>query len=136
MIRQLAHACITTRDLEGTMRFYRDVLGLPVAFRFLRHNEVIGCYFNLGNRTFLECFRQSESGPASGGLRHFCFEVDDVDCLERRLEESGYEPRGKRMGVDGSPQLWCRDPNGIDIEFQQYVQGSCQLTGQDCHVDW
>jgi hypothetical protein len=29
-----------------------------------------------------------------------------------------------------------KDPNGLDLEFQQYTPKSAQLTGRDVEVDW
>lgn len=136
MIQQLAHLCFTTTDLDATVRFYRDVLELEVAFRFLRNDTPIGCYFHLGNQTYLECFTRNGGEHQAGDIRHFCLQVDDLDALETRLGQAGVEPRGHRTGSDGSLQLWCTDPNGIDIEFQQYTPQSCQITHEDCHVEW
>ena len=136
MIRQLAHTCFTTYDLDATLHFYRDILGLPVTFRFLRNDEVIGCYFSCGGNTFLECFLRPGGEEAIGAIKHFCLEVEDIDALENTLTQAGVPVRGKRQGADHTFQLWCTDPNGIDIEFQQYGPESCQLRGTDCLVNW
>jgi len=136
MIRQLAHTCFTTTDLDATVSFYRDKLGLDVRFHFLRGDEKIGCYFQIGNQTFLECFKRKSEEHQAGDIRHFCFEVEDMETFMQRLKDAGVETRGRRTGSDGSAQFWCTDPNGIDIEFQQYNPESAQLTGQDCHMGW
>ena len=136
MIQQLAHTCFTTTDLDATVQFYRDVLELEVRFHFLRGKEKIGCYFHAGNRTFLECFTRNGGEHQAGDIRHFCFQVDDLEALKARLDQAGVQTRGLRTGSDHNPQFWCTDPNGIDIEFQQYAPDSCQFSGEDCHVDW
>lgn len=136
MIKQVAHVCFTTPDLDATIGFYRDVLGLEITFRFLRNDEAIGCYFHLGNRTFLECFLRNGGERLQGDIKHFCLETEDLDALENHLKAAGVDTRGNRTGSDGSRQLWCTDPNGIDIEFQEYTDQSCQFTGENCRVDW
>ena len=136
MITQLAHVCFTTPDLDATVQFYRDILGLEVTFHFIRGDEKIGCYFQLGGRTFLECFKRNGGEHVQGDLKHFCLQTGDIGALERKLKQAGVETRGRRTGSDGSHQLWCTDPNGIDIEFQEYTEQSCQFTGRDCSVNW
>ncbi|MDA3874217.1 MAG: VOC family protein [Kiritimatiellae bacterium] len=136
MIIQLAHTCFNTPDLDATLHFYRDILGLDVTFRFLRGEEPIGCYFHLGNQTFLECFTRKSGDYIAGDIKHFCLQTNDIDALEKTLQAADVPTRGNRMGSDHSKQLWCTDPNGIDIEFQEYSDKSCQKTGEDCHVDW
>ena len=136
MIHQLAHVCFTTTDLEATVRFYHEILGLEVTFHFLKKDEKIGCYFHAGKQTFLECFVRGEGAIVQGDIKHFCLQTLDIAALEASLQAAGVETRGRKMGADGSHQFWCSDPNGIDIEFQEYTPESRQLTGKDCRVDW
>ena len=39
MIRQMAHICINTKDLDETGRFYFDALGLRKKFSFLKKKQ-------------------------------------------------------------------------------------------------
>jgi hypothetical protein len=39
------------------------------------------------------------------------------------------------MGADNSLQFWIQDPNGLDIEFQQYPEHSSQFTGKNVEVN-
>jgi catechol 2,3-dioxygenase-like lactoylglutathione lyase family enzyme len=135
MIHQLAHVCITTPDLDGTVRFYHGILGLEVTFHFLRNGEKIGCYFHAGNQTFLECFTRKDYAITKGNITHFCFQTLDLDALESSLQAAGVETRGRKTGSDHSHQFWCTDPNGIEIEFHQYTAESAQLTGNDCRMN-
>jgi catechol 2,3-dioxygenase-like lactoylglutathione lyase family enzyme len=47
---------------------------------------------------------------------HFCLEVDDLEVLRRRLEDSSVETRDGTPIV-GRPRFTCRDPFGNLIEF-------------------
>ena len=81
-VRQLAHTCIFAHDLEVTRAFYQDVLGLPVAFRFLRDGEVFGYYFDVGNRSHIEVFHKTASSfNETNQINHFCLEVEDINAL-------------------------------------------------------
>ncbi len=134
MIKQLAHACIHTEDLVLTQDFYCGILGCELGFEFFREKERVGYYIQLGNQTFLEFFR-GEPGPV-GNIRHLSLEVEDMDALIIRLKEKGVEVGEKKCGSDHSWQCWCKDPNGVDLEFHQYTSESLQLKGGVCQVKW
>ena len=64
MITALAHSCFVVRNLEASIAFYRDALGLTPAFDFLNeHGERYGVYLHVGGRSFIELF-QGEVEPA------------------------------------------------------------------------
>ncbi|NKB67481.1 MAG: VOC family protein [Candidatus Latescibacteria bacterium] len=135
MIKQLAHLCIHSLDLEKTRWFYCDVLGAEVTFDFDKNGSLFGYYFKLGGSTFLEVF-QGEPGDANGNIKHICLEVEDIDCVVAALKENGVEVTDKKLGGDHSWQAWTADPNGVRIEFHQYTKESMQLVGGTCPVTW
>ena len=132
MIKQLAHVCIRTLNLDETLRFYTEILGLEKGFDFVKDGRRIGYYIRLGNRTFIEVF-QGDPGDA-GNISHMAIEVEDMDGLIERLQDHGVAVGEKKRGADDSWQVWIKDPNGIGIEFQEYTAASRQLTGGKCIV--
>lgn len=130
MIKQLAHACIHSADLEKTRWFYCDVLGCKPGFNFIRDGNVFGFYVQLGGNTFLEVFQGQPGGD--GGIKHLAIEVRDIDALMNHLKSHALPVGEKKLGKDGSWQFWSEDPNGVKLEFQQYTPQSSQLTGADC----
>lgn len=104
MIKQLAHLCFKTSQLGRQTEFYRDVLGATVRFRYLnRAGEPIGCYFALGENTFVEIFdhadahRRSQSSkplepleeprdPWLARYNHFCLQIDGLDDFVKLIE--------------------------------------------------
>jgi len=134
MIRQIAHVCIHTTDLQKTHRFYTEVLGLKEAFRFERKGEIFGYYFAMGNRTFLEVFQGEPGG--TGGIKHLAIEVDDMDGMIVRLRGHGVEIGEKKRGADRTWQVWLNDPNGVRIEFHEYTDESLQFRGGTCVANW
>ncbi len=130
MIKQLAHVCIHSNDLESTERFYCDTLGLERGFTFVRDGHTFGFYAKLGASTFIEVF---EGHPASeGAIKHIAIEVDDIDAVINTLRDAGFTATDKKLGADHSWQSWTEDPNGVKIEFHEYTEQSLQYTGGVC----
>ena len=136
MIKGLAHVCINAADLGLTERFYCSGLGFKKVFEFIRGGEIIGFYLAVAEHTFIEVFRKDEvQAKAKGPISHVCFEVSDIDQVNRRLKSEGYEVTDKKLGSDQSWQSWTTDPGGVRIEFHQYTEQSSQITGRNCRLD-
>lgn len=137
IIKSLAHVCLKTRDLQRTLDFYCGALGMQKLFDFNKNGEVIGFYLKASNDTFIEVFRSGDTEMTTDGqiLHHFCFETDSVEQLRQALVDRGFAPREIIMGADNSLQFWVQEPNGLDIEFQQYTEQSSQFTGKNVEVN-
>lgn len=149
MIKQLAHLCLKTSQLDRMTEFYRDQLGATVRFRYLnRAGQPVGCYFALGANTFVEVFdhadahRRSDSAktlepledprdPWLARYNHFCLQVEGLDEFIALLESRGVTVTGRKTGNDRSRQAWIKDPDGNLIELQEYTAQSRQFTGED-----
>lgn len=139
MIKQLAHACLYTWNVQAMVRFYSEKLGLPIAFTMQDgQGQDVGWYLGCGRMTFVEIFsaefaesawgEDDVSGMASvGRLRHLCFEVDDIEQTSRELQDRGVEVFNQSVGMDHSKQGWVIDPDGNRIELMEYTPASLQL---------
>lgn len=133
LIRQLAHTCLLSTDLKVTVDFYVGVLGLKKKFDFIRDDKVVGFYLDMGNRTFIEVFENTNAANHEGQvIAHLCMEVNDIDAVIVHLRKAGVTVTDKKTGGDRSLQAWTADPDGVKIEFHQYTQDSRQFTGGDC----
>jgi len=136
-IKSLAHVCIKTLNLDATSDFYCGALGMEKVFNFVRKGKLIGFYMKASNETFIEVFLADEVEKIDKQiLSHFCLQTDSIEALRKALVEGGYSPKEIKMGADNSFQFWMKDPNGMDIEFQQYTEQSSQITGKDVEVNW
>jgi len=136
-IQSLAHVCLKTTDLDTTADFYCGALGMKKVFDFTRKGKIIGFYMKASNETFIEVFLANEVEKIGKQvLNHFCLQTDSIEALREALVERGLSPNEVKMGADNSLQFWMKDPNGLDIEFQQYSDQSSQITGRDVEVNW
>ena len=138
MIRQLAHVCFFTDQLDVMVAFYRDKLGFPVKFTLHTDDgELMGYYFDCGNTTFIEIFDQKLAVKQWGGqvqmlkpgsqYKHFCLEVTGLAEVAAMLETRGVEVTSPKVGMDSSMQAWITDPDGNAIELMEYTHASLQL---------
>jgi glyoxylase I family protein len=131
MIVGLAHICFTVSNLEESINFYKDKLGLSPAFDFINDkNERFGIYLHIGGRSFIELFKgNSEQSEQKQSYKHFCLEVDDIQSTASELRKRGVEVSEVKMGSDNSWQAWLSDPDGNRIELHQYTPESKQNAG-------
>jgi lactoylglutathione lyase/glyoxylase I family protein len=149
MIRQLAHLCLKTSQLDRMTAFYCDALGAALKFRYLaKDGRAIGCYFAFGQNTFVEVFDHADAhrrsnlpkplepleehrDPWLARYNHFCLQVEGLDDFVALLESRGVAVTGRKTGNDRSRQAWIKDPDGNLIELQEYTAESRQFTGED-----
>jgi catechol 2,3-dioxygenase len=128
-VKELGHVVLYVRDLERSVRFYRDVLG----WRQIFPDASVGfpaAMFS-GGRTHHELLL-IEVGPDAApippgrriGLYHFGLKVGDTDeelvAMLRTLEDAGV-PVGGAADHGMTHSLYIADPDGNEIEL--YVDG-------------
>ena len=120
-IKALGHVVLKVRNLERSLAFYRDVLGMKEVAR-LRTTMV---FFSFGNNhhdlALLQIGELATSpAQASVGLFHVAFKVgDSLDELrecKKNLEQHGIPLLGASDHAV-SQSLYIQDPDGIEIEL-------------------
>ncbi len=128
MITNIAHVCFTVSDLQASIAFYRDKLGLAPAFDFVNEKgERYGIYLHVGGRGFIELFQGDLAQRAEGQpYRHLCLEVEDFDGTVAELRSRGVEVTRVGIASDKSHQAWIADPDNNVIELLGYTPESRQ----------
>ncbi len=99
-------------DLDRSLRFYRDVLGLAV-YREFGSPASPGAVFFLGPG-FLEVSGRS-AGPAGRSVMIW-MQVRDVEAEHGRLAAAGVRVlRGPTAEPWGLIEMWIEDPDGVQI---------------------
>ena len=116
LIAQLNHVAIHVADVERSVAFYQDVLGLtPIprpAFSFP------GAWFRLGVDQELHIIGEREQPVISHNRgNHYALLVDDFDAWERHLTACGASFVPRRTRPDGALQLFVIDPDGHYVEL-------------------
>jgi len=122
-VRKLLHTRYRVNDLERTVKFYKDVLGLE---EVRRHKSPRG-----SELVFLKAPESEEqieicSFPASGSvqvqpdLTHLAFEVDNLDDFGRHIARLGLKfSDGPTPTSSGSVLAFIDAPEGYEIELIQ-----------------
>jgi len=122
------HTNWRVRDLQRSLRFYRDVLGLePFGLEQYRREERPIVSLRV-TPTFILHLRPDpsfEPGP-TGGYDHLALVVEetDMEALEEYLRTSGVEVERRLervVGAEGEGEaVYVRDPDGYLIELKLY----------------
>ncbi len=130
MITGIGHAAFRVRDLEQSLHFYCELLGLRRAFDMDRDGKPWITFVYVGQGQFLELFPEPETAEDfsgnRGSYRHLQLMVDDLQRTINEMEARGMprSPNPPRQGRDGNQQYWVTDPDGNRIELMQMMPGS------------
>ena len=123
MVKKLLHTRYRVENLEKTVSFYKDVLGLEEVKRHTSPRGSQLVFFKApGSEELIEICKFDESGPVQVGadLTHLAFEVDDLDAFARHAREKGYPLSDGPTPTGGGSVIGFVDaPEGYEIELIQ-----------------
>jgi lactoylglutathione lyase len=123
MVGKLLHTRYRVTDLEKTISFYKDVLGLDEVKRFKsgRGSDLVFLKAP-GSEEQIEICKFDESGPVIVGpdLTHLAFEVEDIQKFAEHAAKLGYPlSDGPHVSSSGSAIAFIDAPEGYEIELIQ-----------------
>jgi len=139
MRRRLNHVGISVRNLQRSIAFYRDMLGMQVVgegdFSGEQYEQILALPQVRGRAAMLECDglrielfefvtpdpgRADPARPVSDhGISHFCIEVAEVAPLYERLRACGVSFHCPPLRFGGARATYGRDPDGNVFELLQ-----------------
>ena len=143
-VSQAFHVNVNCSDLEQSLGFYRDLLGLRVtdegedsgpeldAITGLSGVRIRYAELDLGAGQLLEVIefhppegRRLAQDPRGAGAAHLALRVDDVDALYARLVAAGVTVPGQPTTItapgpwNGARCVYVEDPDGRTVELVQ-----------------
>jgi len=125
-VRKLLHTRYRVNDLERTVQFYRNVLGLA---EVRRHKSPRGSELVFlktpGSEELIElcCFPAGGPVQVQPDLTHLAFEVDSLLEFGRHLAGLGLEySDGPQLDTDGGGIAFVDAPEGYEIELIQMAK--------------
>ncbi len=141
MIKSIHHSGIGVRDMEVSLKFYRDLLGLEMGEDVEVEGPLVGeivglppdakvriVHLKVCEGQELELFQYEKPATSSfppdfrqcdGGLIHVALAVDDLTEMYERLKAQGIVFNSKPYNLGGTLVVYMRDPDGVTVELMQ-----------------
>ena len=126
-VTKLLHTRYRVNDLERTVKFYRDVLGLE---EIKRHKSPRGSELVFlktpGSDELIEITFFPGSGPVQvqPDLTHLAFEVDNLEAFAQHLSKHGLKfSDGPTTSSSGTTFAFVDAPEGYEIELIEKQPG-------------
>ena len=135
----IGHTGIVVSDMEHTLRFYRDLLGLEVWSDVTDNSELVQAITGVegadlwmiklkapdgGSVELLKYRSHPQDVPpprrsCDVGINHIAIQVDDIDAVHRKLESEGITFHAPPIvsASRGAKLTYCRDPEGVIVEL-------------------
>jgi len=139
----IRHIGIVVSDMERSLWFYRDLLGMEVWADFTDSSEYVrnvtqveGADIwmiklrapNGGSVELLKYRSHPQSVPppkrsCDVGVNHLAIQVEDIDALYTKAKSEGIEFHAPpTVSSDGGAKVtYCRDPEGVIVELVQLL---------------
>jgi len=127
VVNKLLHTRYRVNDLERTVKFYREILGLQETRRHKspRGSELVFLKAPESAEEIEIChFPGSESVAVQPDLTHLAFEVDSLDAFAQHLAAHGLKySDGPTTSSTGTTFAFIDAPEGYEIELIQKRPG-------------
>jgi catechol 2,3-dioxygenase-like lactoylglutathione lyase family enzyme len=140
------HTCVNVSNLERSVAFYSEILGLKVTLRADIDNAEIAKVVGIpgvkiaaaflevpGTETVVEMFQYVSCDPkplpedrksCDIGIHHICFQVDDIEASYQELKAKGVHFHTEPMTISpdepnfaGAKICYFSDPDGAMLEL-------------------
>ncbi|WP_027416998.1 VOC family protein [Aneurinibacillus terranovensis] len=122
-VRRIEHVCVMVKNLENSIQFFGDVIGLQLIKRMGHPNPALKLAF-LGfeesQETIIELIQgYNDDLPVEGKVHHICFKVDNLEEEIARLKNLNVTFITEEIETlpDGSRYIFFAGPDGEWIEF-------------------
>lgn len=126
LLNRIHHVAIICSDYAVSKHFYTEILELPVVLEHYRkERDSYKLDLKVGDHYQIELFSfpnppARPSRPESAGLRHLCFEVNDLDASIENLRKKGIELEDIRVDeLTGKRFTFFADPDGLPLELYE-----------------
>jgi glyoxylase I family protein len=143
LVEEIMHIGVSVFDLEKSVEFYRDVVGMEIEYRAHHKGEKISQVVDVADATLDICVvkkgsvrlelidygkpekkRVQYKDQSSPGLIHIAMKVSDVDAACRRMKALGYGFNSEPMVTrENGPKIcYFRGPDNVVMELYEVVK--------------
>lgn len=124
MVKKLLHTRYRVTDLDKTVQFYKEVLGLEEVRRHTSGRGSQLVFFKApGSEELIEICKFDGSGPVVVGpdLTHLAFQVEDMEAFAKHAAAKGYPLSDGPHRGSSNIIAFIDAPEGYEIELIQYI---------------
>jgi methylmalonyl-CoA/ethylmalonyl-CoA epimerase len=133
-IRRIHHVAIVVEDIDQSLIFWRDILGLELSrLEEVQDQEARVAFLPVGESELeLVSPTTSNSGIArflekrGSGMHHFCFEVDDIEAILDKLKQNNIKLINESPVVDSDKKKFAfihpESTHGVLIELYEIIK--------------
>lgn len=136
------HLVVGVTDMDRSLAFYRDVLGMEVVFETLISGEPFDAVLHATRKQegrvvggllgglMIELLSLGVAPPdhkprrAITGIHNLSLSVPDLDDAHRRITAAGYTPDQEPFEIGGVRMFFVKDPDGTPVEFIELPGGA------------
>ena len=125
---RISHAGVSVGNLEKSLKFYRDILGLTEFWRGSSDNVTLSWVNERlpQSRDYIELmlYGKKPSVERLHTMNHMCLEVPSIFVVDntlksRELPKTCKKPTAIKAGVNRKRQINCFDPDGTRVEIME-----------------
>ena len=143
VVKAIRHTGIVVSDMQASLHFYRDLLGLEVWADFKDDSQMVGEVTGVPGANIWMIKLKAEDGVSiellqylshprpvpeprrayDVGCNHVALQVDDLDALHEKMVAEGIEFNvAPTISSEGFAKItYCRDPEGVLVELVEIV---------------
>jgi|SRR6056297_147741 len=131
MVKKVDHIGVAVKNLEDSLKFYQDTLGLELAgVEVVEEQKVRVAFLPVGD-TEIELLESTDpEGPIAKyidkkgeGMQHIAYKVENIEEAIKEMEENGVRMIDKtpRYGAGGAKIAFChpKSTKGVLVELCQ-----------------
>jgi methylmalonyl-CoA/ethylmalonyl-CoA epimerase len=131
MVKKLDHVGIAVKDLQATLKFYEDTLGLKSSgIEVVEEQKVRVAFLPIGDTEVELLESTEEDGPIAKfiakngeGIQHMAYKVDDIEAAIAEMKDKGVRmiDEKPRYGAGGAKIAFChpKSTSGVLVELCQ-----------------
>lgn len=127
MTVRLEHANYSVADAKATAAWMEKLFDWHIRWEGPAMNG-LGYTVHVGNDTqYVALYTQKDTSPATddnyktvGGLNHIAVVVDDLDAMEAKIKDHGFET-GNHGDYEPGRRFYFHDADGIEYEVVSYT---------------
>ena len=126
-VTKLLHTRMRVNDLERSVKFYQEALGLEASRRFLSPRGAQLVFLRTPNSEeeieLCQMPAGAESVRVQPDLMHLAFEVEDLEAFAAELAKKGFAlSDGPTKTASGSVIAFIDAPEGYEVELIQHAK--------------